>query len=388
MAAAAEGATANVDVTAAPKKPKRKGDSHILEALSDVRLKGSQQAVYFTLRGLGMPAIEGPGQVPRIEVFAAKQPQLFSALRRLGLRNDGSHIIVEAKDDEPAPNRNAAASPGTSLGRKAHLQSDEFGGTRSMGLSRSTPALSAAEHADFFDKMSWPKVLGNKASYMASLSEAAVEMLQAESEPAVSSPATMQAGAGKSNRESKRGPSDEGDLHTITPWRKEGEASPKPLSASASTLPPVRLSKPRRHFHEQRQYCSKMSKPVPRLTRSKVDTTFRYEREQSRTGLAAERDFLVRLAQLQRAQQQKEEERLFAQHEEFLRSLQPERGAHPPDPSLASGSKRPSLASMLEERIDDLAAVEEQSRGTQGMSSHASSNCDGTSTLGREAEAV
>lgn len=371
---------ATVDVTAATQKSKRKGESRILEALSDVRLKGSQQAVYFTLRGLGMPAIEGPGQVPRIEVFAAKQPQLFSALRRLGLRTDGSHIIVEAKDDELAPNRNAAASPGTSLGRKAPLQSDEVSGTLSMGRSRSTPALSAAEHAHFFDLIALPKGFGNKLSFMASLSEAAVELLrsQSQSEPA-SNPATVPAGACQSKRESKRGSSEEGDLHSITPWKKEGEAPPNKLSASASALPPVRFSRPRRHLHEQMEYCSKISKPLPRNTRSKVDNTFRYEREQSRTGLAAERHLLARLAQLHQVQQQKEEERIFAQNEELLRSLQPERGTHPPDPS-----KRPSI----EEGWDDFAALEEQSRGTQEMSSHASSIREGTSTLGRAVKAV
>eukprot|EP00930_Biecheleria_cincta_P062899 TRINITY_DN48340_c0_g1_i1.p1 TRINITY_DN48340_c0_g1~~TRINITY_DN48340_c0_g1_i1.p1 ORF type:complete len:393 (+),score=85.73 TRINITY_DN48340_c0_g1_i1:83-1261(+) len=392
MAAAA---STTDDAGPALKKPKKKGDSRVLEALTDVRLKGSQQAVYFTLRGFGMDAIEGPGQVPRIEVFAAKQPGLFAALRRLGLRNDGKRIIVEARDDEPAFYRPAAASQGASHAKKPHLQErSEISGTRSMGLSRSTPALSAAEHAEFFEKMSWPKVFGNKASYMASLSEAAVELLRSSgSRESATSQAAVPGAAGSTH--SKRGSLAESESHTVTPSRKEGDATPKTASSSTSALPPLRLSRPRRELHEQREYCSKMSKPIPRLVRPKVDNTFRYEREQSRTGLAAERSFLSRLAELRRAQQQKEEEKAFSEHEAFLHSMQKERGAYPPDPSLASESKRPSLASMLEGRVGELAAAEEQSRGTeersrgtQATSSHVSSNREANSTLGLEAEAV
>eukprot|EP00434_Breviolum_minutum_P010944 symbB.v1.2.009650.t1/scaffold593.1/size185935/1 len=44
-----------------PRRATKNADSKYIAALSDVRLEGSNEAVYFVLRGLGMKAFQGVG---------------------------------------------------------------------------------------------------------------------------------------------------------------------------------------------------------------------------------------------------------------------------------------------------------------------------------------
>ena len=74
-------------------------DSKYLAALSDVRLEGSNEAVYFVLRGLGMkasPGVAWPPGDPAMDMFGHlacqrngphRPPQGASALRSPGKKN-------------------------------------------------------------------------------------------------------------------------------------------------------------------------------------------------------------------------------------------------------------------------------------------------------------
>eukprot|EP00933_Yihiella_yeosuensis_P007491 TRINITY_DN112561_c0_g1_i1.p1 TRINITY_DN112561_c0_g1~~TRINITY_DN112561_c0_g1_i1.p1 ORF type:complete len:350 (-),score=77.19 TRINITY_DN112561_c0_g1_i1:75-1088(-) len=154
-------------------------DSRLIAALADVRLKGSEQAVYFVLRGLGMKQKEGPNGVPRLEIFAGKQPQLFNALRRLGLRHDGKRMILEPKEDPPVDGDYASpAGVNSKLGAswsagdlrnvRQHAPANGLGGlgdsqylgsTTGSFRSRSVTRLTPAERNDFFEELGLPKVL-------------------------------------------------------------------------------------------------------------------------------------------------------------------------------------------------------------------------------------
>lgn len=111
--------------------------------------------------------------------------------------------------------------------------------------------------------------------------------------------------------------------------------------------------------------CSQISKPLPRMMRSKISPgteSFSTERTQSAEGLLAERHFMARMAKLNAAKQAQEAERQAQQEqwqqEQFRQREQARqralvfanagRGIIPPDPSLNSqdgGSRRPSEAS-------------------------------------------
>eukprot|EP00440_Ansanella_granifera_P060194 gb/GFBE01065239.1/.p1 GENE.gb/GFBE01065239.1/~~gb/GFBE01065239.1/.p1 ORF type:complete len:389 (+),score=75.91 gb/GFBE01065239.1/:1-1167(+) len=323
-------------------KAKKTGDSRLLAALTDVRLKGSQQAVYFTLRGLGMPAIEGPGCIPRIEVFAAKQPQLFVALRRLGLRHDGNRIVVEAKEDQSPVDRASMPLPGgklsascSELRRPSGLsECDEKGRNSLRGGS-----LSAAEHEEFFERMSWPKGVGKKGPYMSALSDAAESLglvpprSREEALKTSTSPKGQQASSQRGSRDRAKGEHDD----------RSPPASP-PSRSSTSALPDIpswwKMSKPRADPAEQKTYCSQLAKPRERSTRSKVLPIIFGPRQQTAEGSAAERHFLARFSRLQAAQQMREAKRDQEEEQRRLDAFSAQMGAGdgfiPPEPSLAS----------------------------------------------------
>jgi len=94
----------------------------MLAALMDKRLKGHEEAVYYVLRGLGMPVTNmGTGETPTLEVSALKQPTLFAALKRLGIRRspDGKSMVIRPSfaDDSDT----SVASRRTSLARPVPL---------------------------------------------------------------------------------------------------------------------------------------------------------------------------------------------------------------------------------------------------------------------------
>eukprot|EP00929_Paragymnodinium_shiwhaense_P119555 TRINITY_DN9145_c0_g1_i1.p1 TRINITY_DN9145_c0_g1~~TRINITY_DN9145_c0_g1_i1.p1 ORF type:complete len:1168 (-),score=419.89 TRINITY_DN9145_c0_g1_i1:218-3721(-) len=74
-----------------------KAESKLVAAVSDKRLRGRDEAVYYILRGMGMPVLYDKHDFPRIEVVASKYKALFVALKRLGIRSDGATIIVEPR---------------------------------------------------------------------------------------------------------------------------------------------------------------------------------------------------------------------------------------------------------------------------------------------------
>jgi len=331
---------------AAP-KPKKPGDSKLVAALQDVRLKGSGQAVYFTLRGLGMPATEGPGAIPRIEIYAAKQPQLFAALRRLGLRRDGNRIVVEAKEDPPT-DRAVTAPIGSPLGsadaRRPHgmQSSDGFnqGATASSFRSRRSN-LTHEEHEDFFANMAFPKVMARKEAYYHAMTEFAIEsgyFGNNEDKPNTPPMADLTRSASTPNARQQAVVEDEWKA-TPTPSPKSGTVALPQLSSSSSSC--YKPSKPRAKPADQQAWCARSA--VPRVQRSKVDLTFSTYRVQSSVGRASERDFLRRAAVLKEHQQMQEAERQRAAA--FLD------GSIPPEPSLASLGPEGSTGGEVSRKI-------------------------------------
>lgn len=81
---------------------RRKTEKQILAALGDHRrLNGDQEAVYFVLRGAGLPVSIGLRRLPRIAVSADAEPAIYIALKNLGLRDEPHSrpptIIVEPR---------------------------------------------------------------------------------------------------------------------------------------------------------------------------------------------------------------------------------------------------------------------------------------------------
>eukprot|EP00931_Biecheleriopsis_adriatica_P019776 TRINITY_DN13387_c0_g2_i1.p1 TRINITY_DN13387_c0_g2~~TRINITY_DN13387_c0_g2_i1.p1 ORF type:complete len:370 (-),score=63.12 TRINITY_DN13387_c0_g2_i1:123-1232(-) len=328
------------------KKSGDSGDSRLLAALTDPRLKGSQQAVYFTLRGLGVPAIDGRDGVMRIEVFAAKQPKLFAALRRLGLRQEHDRIVVEAREDVPYTDKTTTAPTGNSMhGKQWQGQS----GTMSQPLERSSQrhgqTLSELEHSEFYERMSWPKGVGKKGPFMSALSESARSLGLVDHSPATREkanaarsvkPGRLEVSTAKKIREGEEGSS------LILP------SSSQSLRAQAADIPIPswwRMSNKRTDAVEQQKYCSQLSKPLPRMMRSKSvpDTdSFNTERTQSSEGLLAERHFLARISKLQamkrvqQAEMQEERRQREQAQQRALLFANAGRGIIPPDPSMSS----------------------------------------------------
>ncbi|CAE8640971.1 unnamed protein product [Polarella glacialis] len=293
-------------------------DSRLLAALSDARLKGHEQAVYFTLRGLGMPAIEGPGSAPRIEVFAAQQPQLFSALRRLGLRHDGKRLVIEPREElmgtdadrspghspagQRAPSSSSPDLRGSRLSPLAGvLEEDEKGGGAALGASQSLsrslsssfgssrrrrkfPRPSAAEHDEFFEKMAWPKDIGGRQPFWS-------QLLAETQLPPLGSPTGSDGAASRSRSAGSWG------AGSNEFYEEEEEVVP---------LPWIPLPK-RQTLEEQRRYSSMLSAPLLRCTRKKLSRPVLSG--PTPAGLAAQRDFIARLAKVKLKSQEAAKER-------------------------------------------------------------------------------
>lgn len=89
-----------------PRKPKT--EKQLVEALTrdELRIGGSEEAVYFVLRGLGVPVLEGAALTPRIEVSKSEQPDLGRKLRSLGLKaRSGVFTLYPRPRADDAPRR-------------------------------------------------------------------------------------------------------------------------------------------------------------------------------------------------------------------------------------------------------------------------------------------
>uniref|UniRef100_A0A7S0AJW2 Uncharacterized protein n=1 Tax=Pyrodinium bahamense TaxID=73915 RepID=A0A7S0AJW2_9DINO len=120
---------------------RRGGEQKLLAALSDPRLKGSQDGAYFVLRGFGFPASSTSVPAPRIEVFAATQPAVFNALKHLGLQHDGSRFVLRAD------NGDASKPPRRSLSAPSDIHLLMAGGRPAGGASGGAPVWTAPSHA-------------------------------------------------------------------------------------------------------------------------------------------------------------------------------------------------------------------------------------------------
>lgn len=74
------------------------------------RLKGSQESLYFVLRGLGMAATKGSDGALHVEVDRKCNPTLFAALSRVGsVRREGELLVVDAIEGDTANDTSSSA---------------------------------------------------------------------------------------------------------------------------------------------------------------------------------------------------------------------------------------------------------------------------------------
>lgn len=324
-----------------PRKATKNADSKYLAALSDVRLEGSNEAVYFVLRGLGMKASPGPNSLPRIEIMAAQHPRLYAALRRLGLRHLRDTIVLEP-------------SAGTLERLPATSSTSDLKVPRPHDpQSRSSKTLRSSNRMDR-KRMAHEVIRAHRAAAPPS----ATSMLPA----AKAEEMLAQLRAERCSMRSQGPPSEEAEASrysipcigarpTRTPEEQEeffaklagrhGSLAPE-LTEEALPGPSLRL-RPVRSAEEQKQYFAKLS--VPRVVRPKVLPFELGHRVQSSFGRAAERHLLGRLERLHETKQKAimEQEALEAQARvrEVRRALYGDdasedemtEGIFPPDPS-------------------------------------------------------
>ncbi|CAE7551477.1 unnamed protein product [Symbiodinium natans] len=338
-----------------PRKIKKNADSKFIEALSDVPVEGSNEAVYFVLRGLGMKAFEGPGDLPRIEIMAAQHPKLFAALRRLGLRHIRDRIILEPRGDDGPNLFDTTASRGkfASSGSKFSSSCPDLRPVLESGLHATTRTLrpprlrghgieTAEDRKVFYHQMSYPKGVARKFPFAMALHEA-----KGRQPPSLT--AAREAAAASQPSSPKRGPEpnrlpDIRSSRTMNPSRSTQEAeglvttptSAQSVDQAASAKLWDRLYRPRRSPQEQESYFTKLAKP--KVVRPKVVPVEFGVREQSAFGRASERHLLARLRGIQEAKLIEELEReesarrearcCYDDAEDSMMS-----GTAPPDPS-------------------------------------------------------
>lgn len=322
-----------------------------------MRLEGSNEGVYFVLRGLGMKAFQGPGELPRIEILAAQHPKLFAALRRLGLRHIRDKIILEPRGDDSPNIFDPAASKGKFSSGKFSSSCPDLRPILESGLSQTSRTLrpprrrghgieSEEERDNFYHQMSYPKNVAKKFPFTMALSEA-----RGNQPPSIK--AAHQAASASQPSSPKRGPEPDrnGRLPEIRSSRSQNASrpviqesevnlatAPATLSAdqAASAKLWERLYRPRRSPDEQERYFAKLAKP--KVVRPKVVPVEFGVREQSAFGRASERHLMSRLTRIYEAKLDEELERQESERrqarccyddaEDSLMS-----GTAPPDPS-------------------------------------------------------
>ncbi|CAJ1348941.1 unnamed protein product [Effrenium voratum] len=244
-------------------------DQRYIAALSDARLEGSAEGVYFVLRGLGMKAMEGPGDLPRIEIMAAQHPRLFAALRRLGLRHVRDKIILEPSEAEVSQSR--------SLKSKFSSSAPELR-VRRPKASAPVPKKqrSPEERHVFFECMALPKCVGQGLPYQMALAEARLPEPKPEPKP---------------------------ELVVLPEIEPPPQARPKEATQEVEAPSPWSRLKPSRSAQEQTAYFSKLSQP--RVVRPKVGSLeLPTTRVQSSFGRQSERHLLRRLMKIEEEKQQ------------------------------------------------------------------------------------
>eukprot|EP00435_Cladocopium_sp_Y103_P030624 s1549_g7.t1 len=330
-----------------PRKATKNADSKYLAALSDVRLEGSNEAVYFVLRGLGMKASPGPNSLPRIEIMAAQHPRLYAALRRLGLRHLRDTIVLEPSSGtlERLP---ATSSTGDLKAPRPHDTQ-----------SRSSKTLRSSNRMDR-KRMAYEVIRAHKAAapptatsmLPAAKVQEILAQLRAERRPArngqgpgpgLQDPPAEEAEAARYSvpcigaRPTRTAEEQEEFFAKLAAAGRHGSPEEALQPGPSLRLRPVRSAE------EQKQYFAKLS--VPRVVRPKVLPFELGHRVQSSFGRAAERHLLGRLERLHETKQKAimEQEALEAEARvrEVRRALYGDdasedemtEGIFPPDPS-------------------------------------------------------
>lgn len=307
---------------------RQRSEQQILAALErDQRLQGDEEAVYFVLRGLGLPVTTGPRQQPKICISAEKMPRLFAALKRLDLRVDGRCIVVEPRSSQPGAlerSRSAPAGPrsvsgahrsGKATSASGHLPRGfvDLDGTMASALAPSSQRRrkmpTAAEHQDYIERLALPKEFSKRGPFVAAVAE---EMAEPAGSPSSALDATPPQTASKPRRArpaaSELAPLPSGKAVAFEEAMGWG---PSPIEGGEACLsfleeaigPPDwwRMSSGRIvNATEQRSYCHKLSRPKRKVATAPVSMDPR-PLGPTRRGLAAQRDLLARLAELRAA---------------------------------------------------------------------------------------
>eukprot|EP00928_Gymnodinium_smaydae_P096179 TRINITY_DN8439_c1_g1_i1.p1 TRINITY_DN8439_c1_g1~~TRINITY_DN8439_c1_g1_i1.p1 ORF type:complete len:504 (-),score=77.49 TRINITY_DN8439_c1_g1_i1:77-1540(-) len=302
----------NTNASGTKKKPTLE-QQLVTELSQDKRLRGHEEAVYYTLRGYGLPVIQGD-EYPRIEVSAVRQPTLFHALKRLGLRPEGKRMIVEPRPDARASPLSPARSFRKPLGSPmaSTLRSNElFESSFSFGCSdyvsskqartlgkpfiggagRRHPMPSHKEHEAFFERMQRPRHAQTSHVLRGSLNHVETEVWPPPARSLGSSREGSDTGLAHS-RSASNVISPSGSHMRIIPPENDGVGDS------------WKMSNKQPNAREQRQHCEKLSRPrktvsVPSLfSRSQQGMPQTIPLHVAKAARAADRSLRQRLAEV------------------------------------------------------------------------------------------
>jgi len=299
----------------------------MLAALMDERLHGQEDAIYFVLRGLGMPVTVSAGipVSPCIAVPAAQMPSLFCALRRMGIRPNGKtitlaphasggHFVGHSKPSSAprlesegrSPVQHASLHSTDAAGRTGLASSDMLSGAgkASMGKqaygAQPTVAVTTIQQGACFERLAQPKHACNKYPFMAALIEATSSLCPDRTAEVASPPRPVEKLHLSSDRSARRtqhvaaGELQAADSRSQSPhsWR-EAHSGTNRNEPSQVWLPPPQRANPL----SQRSYIDALSKPLTRrlVAHSKSSP---HLSGSTAFGHAAHRDLSMRIAKL------------------------------------------------------------------------------------------
>eukprot|EP00927_Polykrikos_kofoidii_P074307 TRINITY_DN70295_c0_g1_i1.p1 TRINITY_DN70295_c0_g1~~TRINITY_DN70295_c0_g1_i1.p1 ORF type:complete len:461 (-),score=61.65 TRINITY_DN70295_c0_g1_i1:221-1603(-) len=288
-------------------------ESQFMAAVMERRLAMChQEAVYYMLRGLGMPVTGRSGQLPRIQVPAAKYPTLFTALKRLGLKPTGDRFIIEPRADsdqvEEKPGR-FQKSQFSSTGGESSCSAGGavvFNATRNLGvftkpkdvrvMSRPGIAGDTSSHSGrrppkedeleaMFSRLAMPKQAQSRAFVIDAIAEAR-DKAEAETDEVVTPP----------RRTRGLQPSQARPFGGTIPARL------RPSQPEEAMDPPGWFKGPARFDPtEQRALSDRLARPKSLNRKPRTAATMPPNTVMSAAGKAARRDLFKRLAKVEAA---------------------------------------------------------------------------------------
>jgi len=325
--------TTGTKATSGRRRGNLRGEQLYLAALKDERLIGQQDAIYFVLRGVGVPVTKEPGQlVPQMTINSAEFPALFMRLRQMEMKAVGKIIILSPKplavqepsisdlpmsqDAEPVDvvqameTATAPAPLASRPGAPAVLYTSPFfsASMQPSGRRAQYRPTSPEQQVALFDRLALPKHAVSKNSVTAALTKALIADPEAEAREAALRPQRRRA--------------IEEDLQLTV---SEGIGFAASTSASVARrvlverddeeIEPVWSPKPAKVMASQQQ----MHHHLLAQPRKKVETYSKslpcLQRQPTAKCMASQRDLQARVAMLKAHQVAQEEKRIQAEIE-------------------------------------------------------------------------